>query len=257
MTSLGTLQEELQAYVLRGTTVIAARVVGTARVPAGTRLAIYGNAYRARLTDALASNYPALAKLAGAGGFAELAGDYIRAHDSHGPSIRWYGDRLAEFLASDARYAEVPLLTELARWEWALSEAFDAADAQPLGAAALAAVAPERWASLCFVWHPSVRSLALSWNAPEICRSLKNDEERPAAEVLDVPRCWLVWRQALEVRFRSLDAGEAHAIDMSRAGGTFGEVCEMLATLDAPRAAARASAWLREWVDTGLIVNAS
>jgi hypothetical protein len=257
MTSLAALQEALQAYVLRGSDEIATHVVGTARVPAATRLAIYGNAYRLRLTEALAGNYPALVKLIGDEGFADLAADYIRAHDSHRASIRWYGDALAAFLESDPRYAEAPLLAELARWEWALSEAFDAADAQPLAPEALATVEPERWADLRFTWHPSVRTVALAWNAPQIRAAIKDGRERPPAGLCDEPQPWLVWRHGLDVRYRSVDALESRGIEMSRGGASFGELCELIAAHDASQAAVRAAGWLREWLGAGLIVAAA
>ncbi len=74
------------------------QVRGTTRVPASTRLAIYANAYRARLSEGLESNFPVLAKLMGVSEFRGLAHRYIEGHESRHRSIRWYGDRLAQFL---------------------------------------------------------------------------------------------------------------------------------------------------------------
>ena len=65
MSGLLQVQREFQDYLLRGERAVGGRVVGTARVPAMTRLGIYAGAYRSRLAEALASNYPALAKLLG------------------------------------------------------------------------------------------------------------------------------------------------------------------------------------------------
>lgn len=259
MPLLATLQQRLQAYLLHGAEAIEAHVVGTERVPVATRLAIYGNAYRARLTEALAANHPALAKLLGEAGFAVLASDYIRTHESRSFSIRWYGDVLAEFLAVEPRYADVPVLAELARWEWAMSEAFDAAESVPIDADVLAAFSPDRWAQLRFGWHPSVRVLALGWNAPEIWKALTSDAPRPAAEALAAPQAWLIWRQELTVRFRSLDEAESRAIALSRYGSNFGQLCDALcadADADERDAAVQAAAWLRGWVGAGLIVAA-
>ena len=79
-------------------------------MPVQTRLAIYGDAYRSRLADALGSNFPALAKLLDEE-FHELALAYVDTHDSPYFSIRYYGDHLEEFLATDAQYAGAPVLS--------------------------------------------------------------------------------------------------------------------------------------------------
>jgi len=55
-----------------------------------------------------------------------------------------------------------------------MTEVFDAADAAPIGIAALAHKAPDDWAALRFAFHPSVRVLSLAWNAP------LSEDEAPA-----------------------------------------------------------------------------
>jgi hypothetical protein len=151
----------------------------------------------------------------------------------------------------------VPLLAELARWEWALSEVFDAADAAPLGSVALARVAPADWAQLRFTWHPSVRRLALRWNAPQLWKALTGDSQRPELSVLAEPVEWLAWRHELKTYFRSLEPTEARAVDAARGGHSFGELCELLATAaGADAAPAAAAALLRGWLAGGLIVAA-
>jgi hypothetical protein len=258
MPSLAALQHRLQAYVLSGAPGIAEHVVGTERLPAERRLAIYANTYRARLTEALAANYPVVAKLLGPEGFHALAHASIGAHPSRFSSIRWYGHALEEFLASDGRYAEAPLLAELARWEWAIGEAFDAADSAPIEAASLADIPPERWCELRLDWHPSVRVLALQWNAPQTWTALTTEDERPAAQMHEEPRPWLIWRRELKVHYRSLVAAESRLIALARYGSTFGQLCDALcAELDEDAAAAQAAAWLGDWVAGGLIVAAA
>jgi hypothetical protein len=258
MASLAALQQHLQAYLLSGAPAIAEHIVGTPRVPAARRLAIYANAYRSRLGEALASNYPALAELLGPVDFRALAHAYIAANDSRFFSLRWYGHALEEFLANDARYRATPLLAELARWEWAMSEAFDAADAEPIGAARLAGIPPESWAALRFDWHPSVRVLALYWNAPQIWKALSEARERPPAEVHGEPQPWLVWRHDLSVHFRSLTAAESRLVALARYGSTFGQLCDALcADIEEEEAAAQAAARLADWVASGLITSAA
>ncbi|HET7757274.1 MAG TPA: DNA-binding domain-containing protein [Steroidobacteraceae bacterium] len=258
MSALARLQEEFQDYLLRGARAIEARVAGTARVPLAVRLGIYAGAYGSRLAEALAGNYPALARLLGEDDFRALAAAYVRTHDSPYFSIRCYGEGLADFLAGRAEYAQAPLLAELARWEWALAGVFDAADAGPIGPEALASIAPSEWAGLRFAWHPSLRRLALAWNAPQLWKALTEDAERPALEVLATPVEWLAWRRGLDTFFRPLAPAEAAALDAARAGASFGALCEQLAAAHGPeRAAGEAAALLRGWLESGLVVAAA
>jgi hypothetical protein len=256
MTPLAQLQGEFQDFLLRGTSV-ERRVRGSARVPAATRLAIYGNAYRSRLADALAANFPGLAALLGEADFATLAHDYVRTHDSPFFNIRYYGDALADFLARHEHYVAAPVLAELARWEWAMMGAFDAADAHPLTHEALAAHPPAHWAQLRLTFHPSLARLALLWNVPQLWQALSDAGERPPLELAAQPVPWLIWRRELSSYYRSLSLTEAAALDAARSGWPFGELCELLCDeLGEQEAPVQAATLLRGWVDAGLIVAA-
>ena len=70
------------------------------RLPLRSRLRIYADAYRLRLTDALAHNYPCLQQLLGAEAFAALAQRYLDEHPSTSVSVRWFGHQLAAELSS-------------------------------------------------------------------------------------------------------------------------------------------------------------
>jgi hypothetical protein len=258
VTDLARVQGEFQDYLLRGARGIETRVVGSARVPIETRLGIYAGAYGSRLIDALAASYPALAALLGEEDFQALGARYVHAHDSPYFSIRNYGDALEDFLGTHADYAEVPLLKELARFEWILCAVFDAADAEPLTAAALARARHADWPELRFTFHPSVRRVALLWNAPQVWKALTEGGERPELRVATEPVEWLVWRQDLRNYFRSLEASEARILDAARNGASFGELCERLAvSCGAERTAAEAAALLARWLGDGLIVAAA
>ena len=92
MSTLAELQRDFQRHVMHGHERIVDAVESTERVPATTRLAIYSEAYRLRLTDALASTLPRLQQLLGDDEFARIAGEYIDLCPSSFPSIRWFGD---------------------------------------------------------------------------------------------------------------------------------------------------------------------
>jgi hypothetical protein len=250
------IQDAFQRFLLAGDPDISSHVVGTRRVPVETRLGIYGDGYRSRLIESLQSSFPVLADLLGEADFETLAARYVNTHESTFFSIRYYGDRMADFLASDAEYAQAPLLAELARWEWAMAAAFDAADAEPIGVTAFAQVAPEDWAELRLEWSPSVQVLELEWNAPELWKAVTQDTERPDPSLSPEPASWLIWRHELQIYFRPLGAEEAAVIAAARGGQSFGELCVLLCEhLDEHEASLHAAGFLRGWLQAGLIVT--
>jgi hypothetical protein len=258
MTRLSQIQDDFQRYLLRGDGDIENHVVGTERVPIATRLGIYGGGYGARLTEALQTNFPVLSRLLGETDFEAMAAAYIRAHDSTYRSIRYYGDALEQFLAKDPTYAAAPVLAELARWEWAMTETFDAADAPALDVSAMANVSAEHWSDLRFDWHPSIRRLQLLWNVAQIWSAITKETPPPEPSLSTEAGQWLMWRRdtELQIYFRSLTASEAAALDAARGGGSFGEVCDLLCGLvDEAAAPAHAAGYLREWLQSGLIVR--
>jgi len=256
MSRLPRIQGDFQSYLLGdGSAAIEQHVVGTEKVPVATRLAIYGDGYTSRLIEALEANFPILSKLLGEDDFRTLGTAYVNSHPSPFFTVRYYGNGLAGFLASEPEYSGAPVLAELARWEWAMTEVFDAADADPIGTEALARVAPEKWAELRFDWHPSLRRLGLAWNAPQIWKAVSEEAEPPEVALSAVPVEWLLWRQDLHTYFRSLQAGEAVALEAARMGRSFGEICDLLsAELGEAQAPPAAAGFLKGWVESGLIV---
>jgi hypothetical protein len=220
------------------------------------RVGIYRQAYRARLVAALRDNYGTLPVVMGDDAFEALAHAYIDAVPPRHASIRWFGDRLVAFMTQRAALVAHPALVELAALEWALRGAFDAAAAAPLDAAALAAVPARDWPRLVFAPVPSVRVLSLRWQVEPIWQALKGLDGGQAPELAppqESPHGVLVWRPALEVRWRTLEPGLAALLQSALQGSTFGALCEhAAATVGEPAAAAYAAGALRAWVADGL-----
>lgn len=254
--ALADLQRDFQRHVMHGHERIVAAVDGTERVPATVRLAVYSDAYRLRLTEALASTLPRLQQLMGKQPFATLADQYIDLSPSTYPSIRWFGDRVPVLLRRS--FPEQPWLAELAEWEWAIASAFDGADAEPVGIDALAAVPPERWPELRFKFHPTVQCLQVSTNAPVLFKALSEDAPLPECAHLAEAQSWLIWREQLKTQYRSLSNDEAAALTIMRADGTFEALCDTLCAWHAPDAVpAQAAGLLKRWVVEQMIVGVS
>jgi hypothetical protein len=252
---LAELQRAFQRHVLHGDATICGSVQDDGRMTVAARLAIYSDAYRLRLIEALASNAPRLERLLGKQDFAALALRYIERHPSRCRSIRWFGDQLAQMLVES--HPTQPWLAELARWEWAIATAFDASDAQPIDEHALSSLRPEDWAALTFRFQAAVQRLQMRTNAPALFKILSADDAEmplPPGAVLDQTQEWLIWRQDLTPRFRSLPADEAVALDTLRSGGTFAHLCEALCLWHEPEhVPLHAASLLKRWLHEGLI----
>ncbi len=233
-----------------------ARVAGTGHVNIETRLAIYADGYRSRLVEALDANFPCLHKGLGDDDFAQLARAYLDAHPSQHYSIRWFGHRLPAFMAATSPWNEQPFAGELATFEWAMSEAFDAADATVVTLAQMAAVAPEHWPDMQFAFHPSLHQLSLQWNTPPIWRALSRDETPETPEQAETAVAWITWRQDYSLFHRHLEVDEAWALEAARRSENYSVLCEGLCTwVDAEHVALRAVGFLRQWVSDGLITQ--
>jgi hypothetical protein len=228
------------------------------------RLGVYRHAYRARLAEALADNFEILARAMGDEAFAALADAYITAHPSTHPSIRWFGHRLAEFMAASIDAGEDlvphPAFVDLARMDWALRAAFDAADAGALGRETLAGWAPQDFAALRLAAHPSVQQVRLDWAIEAAWRALREHDPDSGTEPAlpapeEQPHTLLVWRRGLETLWRSVEPAEASLLEGLAAGESFGELCERAAAIedDAMDPAQRAAGTLAQWLDEGLI----
>ena len=228
MRNLASLQRAFQHHVVRPGPAMKRAVLSTRRANAARRLAVYASAYRLRLAQVLANDYPRLAARMGEKRFARLARDYIAAHPSRHPNLRWFGKDLARFLQRGEKQA----LAELASVEWAVGLAFDAADAPILEAEQLALVPPSDWPTLQFELHPSVQLLGLRHSA--------------------IP--WIVWRKGFVPRCRAPEADEAWALRAVMRGRNFAQICVGLRRfVGGVHAARRGAQLLRNWLAEGLL----
>jgi hypothetical protein len=107
-------------------------------------------------------------------------------------------------------------------------------------------------------FHPSVHVLEFAWNAPQIWKAVSDRSARPAAAVSREPVSWLLWRYDMKERYRSLGSPEEDALATALAGETFGDVCATLcAHFKEEEAPAEAAAFLRTWVETGMVTAVS
>jgi hypothetical protein len=246
----------------------ATLVRGDARADAATRVHVYQHMYRARVVEALESQFPRLARWLGADDFAALAAAYVADHPSRHPSLRFLGARLPDWLArrsADQPGAgpQHPALADLARLEWARADVFDAGDETPLAIDVLRAWPADRFAELPLRLIGAHRRLALAHPVAALWDAIGpagaepgSDLDRAAAMAAAArPESLLVWRQGVSVFHRATDQGERAALDAMAIGTSFGLVCESLAAGHPEEAAAQAFSWLSTWTTDELLAS--
>ena len=255
--SLPEVQTLFQDRLLTGRADIEAHLTS-----GGPFLKVYDHAYVARLLDVMGEDFPAVHTLLGDDEFADAAAAYVRGHPSQARSVRWLGTDFAAWLGETAPWSNLPVLADMAAFEWGLGLAFDAPDARTLGVDALAGVPPEAWPVLGFDFHPALNTAALAHDVAPFQQAVANDRDPEAAPEAppDGPQTWAFWRdgETCQVRYRVLNADEAAGLALLRAGGDFQALCETLADAGGGDAAAlRAAGYLRGWVEAGWITGLS
>ncbi|WP_225205545.1 HvfC/BufC N-terminal domain-containing protein [Novosphingobium huizhouense] len=240
---LATLQRAFRDWLVEGDEA-AAQPLGAA-----SGLAVYQNNYRSALVESLEASYPRLLAWLGSERFAACAATYADAHPPHHWTLDAFGDRLAGMLAE--LYPDDPEIADLARLDWALGQAFVAADAVPIGPADLAAV---DWDSAAIRFVPSFDRLVLRGNADAIWRALVSGEAPPQPRTELPSPVVVVWRQGFETVMRRLDEDERRVFDLARSGLGFAATCETLAQGAGEEAAvALAGRALGRWLGEAMV----
>ena len=255
MTALRELQRSFQGYVIGEADGPPMTVAGTGAASAEARMQVYAEAVRLRFLDVLGQDYPGLHALLGDEEFRSLGLAYVAAHPSHHPSIRWFGRHLPEFTVSATPWRNHPVLGEMARFEWAKGELLDAADSTVVGIADIATVAPDRWAGIRPRLKPAVRRLALEWNVPGLWNAVSREDATPPAPARSERALnWLLWRQDIVVRWRSVAPDEAWALQCCAGGEDFGAICIGLRDwVEEDAVALRAATFLKQWATDGVL----
>ena len=222
--------------------------------PGTARLSVYAGGYIARIRQALAEVYPAVAHVVGEGVFTELAGDYARAHPSHEYNLSFAGRHLPDFLASWPRTAQLPFLPDLARLEWLVCMAFHAFDEPPMDLRVLTQMSPAAWERLRLVFQPSVGVAASAWPILDMWTARTRPRDEIAIDLVNRPQHVLVSRQGIQVRCALLDPAQHEVLAALLAGETLGKVCGRLAASGASEMSP-VGAWFSAWAQQGLIIR--
>jgi hypothetical protein len=207
------------------------------------RLELYHRQYWYRLLDSLAEDFPALRRLLGEAAFWSLLERYLEANPPRSYTLRHLGAGLASFIAQGPGELPHPIhAEELARIEYALCRAFDAAD-QP-------AIPPNELAHARLALQPHLTLLGLRTPTDALWRSGGRPQRPLRAASLWPTRYCAVFREGLALRVERLPTA-AHAIlaTIARTGSLDQALTEISATskLLARREADRLREWFALW----------
>ncbi len=215
------------------------------------RLSVYHYAYQARLTEALADDFPAVRNALGADTFDTVARRIIEASPSSTRNLNAYGRVMVDWLARPGqRVAHRPFLHDLARLEWALVEVVHAAVPPRLDPGQLAAIPMERWAGLRFVPGAATRLLDCGWPVNPYFQAWRQGAQPPipapkASAVVVYRHGFTVWRMDLSPMTHGLLARLLAGVPLAAA----------LAPIEGQAGAERVMQWFSAWVSGGIFAG--
>jgi hypothetical protein len=275
-TGLRTLQEWMQAVVThpegveRGIVSTEARRlipgaatdVATVALPSKSldevqRLGIYAHMYWARLIEILTDEYPTTRRVLGEDAFTRAARRFLHLHPSTQRTLSLLSAGFPSFLVRHLPAGpRKALAVDLARIERAMEDVFDAPQAEPLSAGAIAAIDGECWARTGLALVPATRLLRLTTPANDYMNAIRAGRKprlpRPRASwVIVYRRDYRVFRHSLtREQYRLLEAlaaGRPLTAAVSTAlAGRRGQ---------AARLAPRVGEWFHEWSAAGLFAS--
>lgn len=186
------------------------------------RMAIYSEAYLARLMECLAQEYPALKRLIGPRTFHEICRAYLERFPSRSPSLNPLGRGLPEFLSGRVKMARRKAAKDLASLEAAMSEVFDGEAALELTPSDLRKIPPQTLAGSRLEFVPPFRLLVLDHPVNDYVDAVRQGRKR--LPPLRRRRSWVaVYRKGFQVRRLDLQKAAFAALSALRSGRTVAE----------------------------------
>lgn len=217
---------------------------------------VYYNAYRLRLAEFISTDFAILRSHLGDEDFGRLVEEYVMARPSIHRNARWYARDLPDFMEQSDSWGVDRCACDLARFERALSDAFDAANAPASSAQMLHQIDAAHWPNLVFSFHPSANLLALSSGTAALYESLTEGREPAPASLPNSDEAVLVWRREYETLHRIVDSDERLALAEAMGAKTFADVCALLSFRhNGDDVSLLIGGLLSGWFSDGLIVD--
>lgn len=184
--------------------------------------AIYRNTSLKAALDALAAGYPTVLQLLGTEEFQRLAIDHARRSPPRSPVLADYGIDFPATCAEAA--ADRPHIADVSRIDRLWTEAHLAADAAPVRAETIAALAPDALMALRLALHPATRHGWFATPAPSIWIAHRNDADLTEIAVDCQPEGLLLTRAANAVIWHRAGDDMIALLKAFESGGPMGTI---------------------------------
>lgn len=228
------------------------------------RLAVYGNAYYARLIECLAAEFPATRQAVGEEAFSGFVFGYLQEFPSTSYTLGDLGSRFPSYLSNSRpqRTGEDPdwadFVVDLATLERLYSDVFDGPgeEHQPkLTAEDLQAIPPQQWGDVRLITAKSLRLIELRFPAQEYIASAR--QGHAAAIPSPQPTRLAINRREYIVRRRTLTTLPFDLLTRLQQGAPLGQaIADSVAGADdAERLDERLQTWFRDWTAAGYFIG--
>lgn len=227
---------------------------------ARSRMEVYWNAFRIRLQDCMAADYPVFKLAVGDELFENFVAEYLEAHPPQSYTLGRLGMKFPEFLAASRpprEDADTPdwadCLADLARFELALNEVFDGPGLEshtgsaPSRFHALSSLNDEEFVNLRFQAAPSLRLLTTRFAVRDHYLALRRgrpEEPAPSTQHIAVTRVDYAVKhfELSRVQWQLLCAlrnGDSLGVALEQTCAAHPEACETIAV--------QLGAWFQTW----------
>ena len=246
--ALDAQQRRMQTAIQTGENGIPdAWIRGSGTFDAAARLGIYIHAYRSRLFEATAEDYPALAHYLGKTRFEAVIDDFITATASDHFNLSRYAAKLPEFVA---QRTEIDLFAQaLCTLEAAIAHLADLEETMPLSPKHLAGMTPEDL--MQSVLHPRTALALFAFDHPVNAYYTALMQEKPIEKPESAPGFLAVFRHEDAVWRMDLGAAEYRMLTLLFSGLPVGDALEQMQ--DDADIALELSGWFARWMRNGLL----
>ena len=240
-------------------------LTGSSKLTPSDRLAVYANAYFARLVECLGEVFPILKRTLGEEVFTGFATDYLREHPSRAYTLHLLGARFPQFLAEGRPPRDeidtpdwADFLVDLARFEWDLYEVFDGPgieDTPRLDPTALAALDGPAGETARLIPAPCLRLFTGRFPVSDFYTHARAADPAVELEMPDPqPIHVAITRRDYVVRRLPLDPREYHLLDALVRGTPLGTALDTTAELESVEPV-RIAGWFTRWAREDLFVG--
>ncbi len=249
-------------------TQIESIVCRSRRLTAMERLAIYHNAYFARLVECLQNDFPTFRKTVGDDAFRQFALEYIAAHPSRSYTLGRFGDGFVDFLRETSPTCEQDdaggadwsgFLIELARFERVVAEVFDGPgieDQPGLDVDSIRTLASHELSQLRFIGAPCLRLMQTRFAVHDL---IGQDPELAWPHVFQRrDTCLVMTRSNYRVIWQEVDCDEFRLLQRLVDGASLGDAllpAASDASVDVGDLSSRLQAMFSRWAALRLFVR--